>query len=547
MSHIFKRMMARVFQGTRGKIVALALVLLGFMYGVLSERLHLFPSYQLRPLYAFLQKSLIKSEIAVFGTTAPDFRKVKSLETALLPLEAEIFSLPMVSDINLAGGGICGVTNKILLLDRLGLPFSFDTDKKSLVALQWPQLENNYADFLKSDRAGARRGFRVHGILCLRDESQFRILVAHEFFDPVKKSTHLAVSLLRISSDLKPTDPKWSRVFTSLPLPGNAYAAIGAGGRMVQAAENLIYLTVGDYNLDGVFASQVVAQDPESGFGQIVEIDLQSNQVRRLSHGHRNPQGIALLKNGELLSTEQGPKGGDELNKILPGRNYGWPNVTYGTEYKSWSWTQADKTGRHENFEAPLFAWVPSAAVTQILQLSNFHERWDNDLLVGSLKSGTLFRLRYQDGAVRYNEPIWIGSRIRDLVQTSDRRVVLWTDQGDLIFISVDQLALDSNKRLESLVTEPKGVSCFVCHHLGPTNESHSAPSLSKVVGKKIGSDNFAHYSSALKALEGEWTEKRLRQFLLNPNEFAPGTSMVIEDLSPSQVEKAIEFLKRLD
>ena len=155
--------------------------------------------------------------------------------------------------------------------------------------------------------------------------------------------------------------------------------------------------------------------------------------------------------------------------------------------------------------------------------------------------------MRYQDGSVRYNEPIWIGSRIRDLVQTSDRQIVLWTDQGELIFIAVDQATLDSNKRVEALVTEPKGVSCFVCHHVGPTNESHSAPSLSKVVGKKIASDNFAHYSSAFRALDGEWTEKRLRQFLLNPNEFAPGTSMVIEDLSQSQVEKAIEFLKRLD
>jgi len=547
MSKIFKRVVAHIFHGTRGKIVALAIAFLGFMYGALSERLHIFPSYQLRPLYAFLQKNLTKSEIALSSAVAPEFHKVKSLESALLPLKADIFSLPMVADVNLAGGAICSVGNKVILLDRLGIPFSFDDEVKRLTSLQWPQLENNYADFLKSDRAGARKGFRVHGVLCLPEANQTRVFVAHEFFDPIKKSTHLAVSVLRISSDLKPMDTKWSRIFISAPLPGSVYAAIGAGGRMVQASENTIYLTIGDYNLDGVFAPEIVAQDPESGFGQIVEINLETKHVRQVSYGHRNPQGIALLKSGDLLATEQGPKGGDELNKILFGHNYGWPNVTYGTEYKSWSWKQKDNTGRHENFETPVFAWVPSAAVTQVLQLSDFHQRWDSDLLVGSLKAGTLFRLRYQDGAVRYNEPIWIGSRIRDLVQTNDRRIVLWTDQGELVFISVDQSALRSDMRVEAFVTEPKGLSCFVCHHVGPTNESHSAPSLSKVVGKKIASDNFAHYSSALRALDGEWTENRLRQFLLNPNEVAPGSSMVIEDLSPSQVEKAIEFLKRLD
>ncbi len=233
MSKMTKRMFARIFHGTRGKIVGLALVLLGFMYGALSERLHIFPSYQLRPLYAFLQKNLSKSEIGVSSTTIPDFRKVKSLESALLPLEAEIFSLPMVADINVAGGAICSLANKVIVLDRLGVPFSFDTRGQRFSALQWPQLENNYAEFLKSDRATGRRGFRVHGLLCLRDEGQTRILVAHEFFDPLTKFTHLVVSLLRTGSDLKSLDAKWSRVFMSAPLPSNTYTAIGAGGRMV--------------------------------------------------------------------------------------------------------------------------------------------------------------------------------------------------------------------------------------------------------------------------------------------------------------------------
>src|SRR5262249_46415968 len=164
-----------------------------------------------------------------------------------------------------------------------------------------------------------------------------------------------------------------------------------------------------------------------------------------LTSGHRNPQGLAYTKSGQLLSTEHGPRGGDELNVITEGSNYGWPNVTLGTEYDSYNWnTGSSLVGSHAGYTSPLFAWMPSIAVSQLIEVDNFHQRWNRDLLVGSLKASSLYRLRLESGRVLYSEPIWIGQRIRDIAQTANGAIVLWTDDTQLLFITVDkdQLAI---------------------------------------------------------------------------------------------------------
>jgi glucose/arabinose dehydrogenase len=113
-----------------------------------------------------------------------------------------------------------------------------------------------------------------------------------------------------------------------------------------------------------------------------------TNKWRVFTKGHLNPQGLTFLKNGQLLSTEHGPKRGDELNVITEGSNCGWPDVTVGTEYGSYDWPVGSSlVGSHTGYTAPLFAWVPSIAVSQLIEINNFHPRWDGDLLVGSLKA----------------------------------------------------------------------------------------------------------------------------------------------------------------
>ena len=287
----------------------------------------------------------------------------------------------------------------------------------------------------------------------------------------------------------------------------------------------------------------MVAQDVNSKMGKILELNLNTRKVKIVSLGHRNPEGLIMTTNGTLLSTEHGPASGDELNVIVEGANYGWPIVTLGTDYGSYGRNRAKFVGEHAGYQAPVFAWVPSVAVSSLLQVQRFDRRWDGDLLVASLKAQSLFRLRLHRGSVLYSEPIWIGQRIRDIAQLQDGTIVLWTDDTELQFMSVDRQRLEQNKRTPMSASDTLVAACMYCHHFGPTNATDFAPSLTNVLGRKIGSDNF-RYSVALRTKEGVWSEKALRDFISNPGEFATGTSMPNRHLSEDQLDDVLRDLE---
>jgi len=167
--------------------------------------------------------------------------------------------------------------------------------------------------------------------------------------------------------------------------------------------------------------------------------------------------------------------------------------------------------------------------------------RWDDDLLVGSLKAQSLFRLRLDRGRVLYSESIWIGQRIRDIAQLQDGTIVLWTDDTELQFISVDRQRLEQNQR--DPTSYSTSLYCMNCHHFGPTIGTSFAPSLTNLLGRKIGSDNF-RYSAALRTKDGIWTEISLREFISNPDKFAPGTTMPNLHLSQDRLDDVLRDLK---
>jgi glucose/arabinose dehydrogenase len=215
---------------------------------------------------------------------------------------------------------------------------------------------------------------------------------------------------------------------------------------MVASGDDL-YLTVGDYNQDNVLMhSRLEAQNPDSDFGKILRIDLRTGAKTLISMGHRNPQGLVITSKGAMYATEHGPRGGDELNLIVPGKNYGWPVTTLGTHYTTYDWASRDEGG--QPFESPVFAWLPSIGVSHLIEVVGFHPLWDNDLLVTSLKAQTVYRLRLDgDRRVLYSEPITLGQRLRDIVVLPDRTLAIWTDEAQLMFLSVDGARLASNRR----------------------------------------------------------------------------------------------------
>lgn len=138
------------------------------------------------------------------------------------------------------------------------------------------------------------------------------------------------------------------------------------------------------------------------------------------SYGHRNPQGLAMdPRDGLLYSTEHGPRGGDELNLILAGKNYGWPVITYGMNYDG---TPMVGITEKEGMEQPISYWVPSIAVCGLdFYNGDKFPKWKNDLLAGGLAQQEVRRIRIEDQKVVSQEIILknIG-RVRDVAMGPD-------------------------------------------------------------------------------------------------------------------------------
>ena len=171
--------------------------------------------------------------------------------------------------------------------------------------------------------------------------------------------------------------------------------------------------------------------------GKLVRIELASGRAEILASGFRNPQGFVRDADGHLWQTEHGPQGGDELNLLKPNLNYGWPHVTLGNRYGSRIWPYSAIPGRHDGFEKPIFAWIPSIAVSNlIISESQLFPQWQGDLLIASLISQSLYRVRLHEGRVMYVEQIEIGTRVRDIAQMSDGRIALLSDHDGILFFA---------------------------------------------------------------------------------------------------------------
>ncbi|MCG8443585.1 MAG: PQQ-dependent sugar dehydrogenase, partial [Caulobacterales bacterium] len=317
-----------------------------------------------------------------------------------------------------------------------------------------------------------------------------------------------------------------------------------AGGRVVFEAPSTVYLASGDFHWDGMRSDgELIAQNPTAEYGKILAVDVATGAKRIVSMGHRNTQGLAFDAGGRLLVLEHGPRGGDELNVVEEGANYGWPLESYGTAYDGVPIPGSLSFGRHDVNAAPLHAWVPSAATSALELVDGFHETWDGDLLAGALISQSLFRLRMQDGRVVYSEEIPIGARIRDVHQHTDGRIAVWTDKHQLIFLTpsarqAEKLLVDEYVAAANIPSALRNKvataleDCGQCHSFA-ANDNLRAPSLHRIFEAEIGATDFAGYSRGLSRKRGTWSREALVAYLADPEAFAPGTNMpdpMIED-----------------
>jgi glucose/arabinose dehydrogenase len=213
------------------------------------------------------------------------------------------------------------------------------------------------------------------------------------------------------------------------------------GCRIVEARDGTLFLTLGDR-----FSRKEDAQKLDNHIGKLVRVAKDGTAppdnpfVSRTgalpeiwSYGHRNGQGAALAPDGKLWMHEHGPQGGDEINIPEPGRNHGWPAITYGENYGGGK--IGDGLTRKEGLEQPLHYWVPSIAPSGMAFLTSdrYGAAWKGNLFVGSLKFGYLDRIELRDGKVVAEHRLLEEgrARIRDVKQGPDGLLYVLTDQSD--------------------------------------------------------------------------------------------------------------------
>ena len=503
------------------------------------------------------------------------------IDTSLLQLSLAVGEVNtgrdrLTNDLSQNGGGLTSFGDDVLLLAYNGKIYAAagaDSVRETMIAGP----DNNRQAYLTAADDPQNANYQFHrGYLRYNDIAYFQtpdahgLIAAYIEFNADDLCVYNTLARLDFAGDVtsidqvQATTDDWQILFRTdpcLPLKERFLAVEGhmAGGRLAVSDDGSVYLTSGDFHWDGMRSDGApVAQNPDAQYGKVLKIDIATGEGSIVSLGHRNPQGITILDTGEVVAVEHGPKGGDELNLIQPGLNYGWPLESFGTSYRGRQLDTAQSYGRHDMFEPPLMSWVPSIAPSELTQVSGFHEAWDGDLLVGSLTRHALYRIRMQNGRPLFDEEITIGTRVREIHQHTDGRLVIWSDNEELIFITAEE-RVDDQRQIETYLSDA-GISgrradrlqtvlaaCAECHSFGAIDHD-KAPALGRIFGDDIAATPFDHYSDALMGQSGTWTEERLIDFLKDPSGFAPGTTMPGPVLSDDDViEDVVDYLKDID
>jgi glucose/arabinose dehydrogenase len=311
-------------------------------------------------------------------------------------------------------------SREILFTERKGVLTLFDprTGKRQVIASDFGVFAEGqgglldlrlHPDFVKNHR--------VYWTQTVSDKGQVRVRLSRaEFVD----------GKLRNRQALFETDP----------LSDNT---INLGSRIAFSPDGFLFLSVGDAD------DRNKSQDLAAHNGKILRLTEdgkpapgnpfagQAGKKPEIwSYGHRNPQGLAFDPfTKELWTGEHGPRGGDELNLVQKGHNYGWPVITYGREY----WGPKIGTTRKEGMDQPVHYYVPSIAPCGLLIYSGkaFPE-WKGDFFHGALKLQHLNHVKIKDGKFQSEERLYgdLHERIRDVEENADGWIYFSTDSGKI-------------------------------------------------------------------------------------------------------------------
>ena len=479
------------------------------------------------------QEKFIENKI---GDQKSTFLKLvsKPIETSVLPLNLKYESLGKI-EFTEFGGSLISVNDSLLIMDRLGRLYSHNQSKLTNLNVRIPNNLEEYLLKYEGQSVIHKDAFRAYD---LKYTSKNKTLYVSYTKFIENNITKTCVSSIKIDS-LK--NGYWTSVFESEPIKNKSHVSHAGGGKLEILNDNSLLLSFGysDYVMNNSNKTLPLSMNINKMIGKTVEIDLTDKSFKIFSMGHRNAQGLHRLGDNRIISTEHGPQGGDEINILNKDGNYGWPLKSFGTQYGTYK-----VINNSSDFIDPLYSFVPSIGISSILQIKKFHKNWDSDLIVGSLKSQSLYRLKFDGEKILFQEPIWIGKRIRDIVEHNNKLVVL-TDDSFLIFIEVDEKKLAKNvKGGDGLIAlSPSLKKCIICHSFSQDNPNSLAPSLEKIKNKKIGSGMYKFYSKNMKNHGDIWNKNNLLKYLKSPNDFIDGTKMPNQNLTSFEIDQIINVL----
>ena len=251
------------------------------------------------------------------------------------------------------------------------------------------------------------------------------------FAAPVGAGGATAVGSGRLSDDGRRLE-QFATHWQGVEMPGGRHF----GSRLVEGPDGSVYVSTGDR---GTGPGGMQAQDPMRPEGKVIRLSADGTPTPAkpgevpglFTLGHRNPQGMALDGHGRPWVVEHGAQGGDELNLLVEGRNYGWPVISHGENYGG---GQIGEGTARKGMEQPATYWVPSIAPSGLLFYSGaLFPEWRGDIFTGSLNSDFISRLDPEAGLAEERIAAPQTGRVRDIVQAPD---------GSIWFLSVHDGAI---------------------------------------------------------------------------------------------------------
>ncbi|WP_264551172.1 PQQ-dependent sugar dehydrogenase [Flavobacterium sp. N2038] len=275
--------------------------------------------------------------------------------------------------------------------------------------------------------------------LCLDPDFVSNRMIYWVFAEASTGGNNTAVAKGRLSNDEKTIE---GATVIYRAKPANP-SELHYGGRILFDKTGNLIVSTGERS---VLETRPLAQSVSAGLGKVIRITkegqaaagnpvfTQAGALPELySIGHRNPQGLALSASGEIWESEHGPRGGDEINRLQAGLNYGWPTITYGIEYSG------EKVGagiqQQSGMEQPVYYWDPVVSPSGMtFYTGNRVPEWENNLFIGALSGMHIVRLAISNNKVIGEERLLASEnqRFRDITQGIDGALYAVTDGGRL-------------------------------------------------------------------------------------------------------------------